>query len=71
MNRLEFDFGFRSNNNVDAIKLTGLYQWVWDIDEDFNWYAGLGGGFGSANFDTTPGPSCTESYLLAAGIIGI
>jgi hypothetical protein len=37
------------NNNAyddNAIKLTGLYQWVWNIDGGFNWYAGVGGGVG-------------------------
>lgn len=29
-NRLELDLGWRSNNNYDAFKLTGLYQWVWN-----------------------------------------
>ncbi len=46
-NRLELDLGWRNSNNVDAFKLTGLYQWVWNIDEGFNWYVGVGGGLGS------------------------
>lgn len=45
-NRLEFDFGWRNSNDVDAIKLVGLYQWVWNIEGGFNWYAGVGAGFG-------------------------
>jgi hypothetical protein len=30
-----------------------LYQWVWNIDGGFNWYAGVGGGVGnySHNFN--------------------
>jgi hypothetical protein len=24
-----------------------LYQWVWNIDGGFNWYAGVGGGLGT------------------------
>ncbi len=50
-NRLELDLGFRNSNNVDAFKLTGLYQWVWNIDGGFNWYAGVGGGLGSWSYD--------------------
>ncbi len=30
-----------------AFKLTGLYQWVFPLDGDFNWYVGAGGGIGS------------------------
>ena len=41
--RLEVDLGWRNSNHVDAIKLTGLHQWVWNIEGGFNWYAGVGG----------------------------
>lgn len=46
-NRLEFDLGWRDGKNYDGFKLAGLYQWVWNIDSGFNWYAGFGGGIGS------------------------
>ncbi len=46
-NRLEFDLGWRDSRNYDAVKLIGLYQWVWNIDGGFNWYAGPGAGLGS------------------------
>lgn len=46
-NRLEFDLGWRDSKNYDALKLVGLYQWVWNIDGGFNWYAGAGAGIGS------------------------
>ncbi len=50
-NRLELDLGWRNSNNVDALKLTGIYQWVWNIEGGFNWYAGVGGGVGSWSYD--------------------
>ncbi len=57
-NRLELDLGWRNRSNFNnngyddnAIKLTGLYQWVWNIDGGFNWYAGVGGGVGSYSYD--------------------
>lgn len=46
-NRLELDLGWRNSNHYDAVKLIGLYQWVWKIDGGFNWYAGPGAGVGS------------------------
>ncbi len=49
-NRLEIDLGWRNNDNFNFIKGTGLYQWVWNIDGDFNWYAGVGGGLGSWSY---------------------
>jgi len=50
-NRLELDLGWRNNSNVDAVKLAGIYQWVWNIDGGLNWYAGVGGGLGAWNHD--------------------
>ncbi len=75
-NRLEFDLGWRNDkNNYDAIKLTGLYQWVWNIEGGFNWYAGLGGGVGSIsakdNYDNRDYRYYDETFIFLAGDIGI
>ena len=43
-NRAEFNLGWRTSNNVSAMKLNGLYQWVWPLEQGFNWYAGVGAG---------------------------
>ncbi len=48
-NRLELDLGFRDTKYNDAWKLSGIYQWVWNIDGGFNWYAGFGAGIGTWN----------------------
>ncbi|MEY3500494.1 MAG: hypothetical protein RL308_2163 [Bacteroidota bacterium] len=69
-NRLELDLGWRNGNNVDAIKLTGLYTWVWNIDQGFNWYAGFGGGLGSWNTNVN-GYKDNGIFAYAAGDIGI
>ena len=69
-NRLELDLGWRSNNNVSATKLSGLYQWVWNIDQEFNWYAGVGGGLGSWNTANTVTKD-SGTFLYVAGTIGI
>ena len=68
-NRLELDLGFRNSNDYDAFKLTGIYQWVWNIERGFNWYAGVGGGVGSYSVDG-PGDN-SGTYFLAAGDLGI
>lgn len=87
-NRLEVDLGFRNQHNyyyndddLAAIKLTGLYQWVWKIDGGFNWYAGVGGGLGTWNhkyYDGNNGNGNNDYYysdsgvfVFAAGDIGI
>ncbi len=54
-NRLEIDFGWSDdhhhNHDYDAIKLTGLYQWVWKIEDGFNWYVGRGAGVGKYSYN--------------------
>lgn len=67
-NRLELDLGWRNSRNVDAFKLTGLYQWVWNIDGGFNWYAGVGGGVGSWSVDNTDNDG---TFAFVAGDLGI
>ncbi|RXR19227.1 hypothetical protein EQG63_07215 [Flavobacterium amnicola] len=69
-NRLEFDLGWRNNNNADAFKIVGLYQWVWNIDGGFNWYAGVGGGLGNYSYKFA-GVKDSSTYALAAGDLGI
>lgn len=65
-NRLELDLGWRNNNNVDAFKLSGIYQWVWNIDGGFNWYAGPGAGIGSWSYKNE-----SNTFAYVGGDIGI
>lgn len=58
-NRLEIDLGL--GNDFTDFKATGLYQWVWNLEDRFNWYAGVGGGIISA----------VETGIYGAGVIGI
>jgi len=76
-NRLQFDLGWRNGDVYDAFKLSGLYQWVRNIDGGFNWYYGFGGGLGSADFrpiDDGNGNFSDDDdgiFLFASGNIGI
>ena len=58
-NRLEVNLGLA--NEFTNFKATGLYEWVWNIEEQFNWYAGFGGGIVSAN----------GTGIYGAGVIGV
>ena len=69
-NRLEFDLGWRNSNEVDAIKLAGLYQWVWNIDKGLNWYAGAGGGMGSWRY-SSDGNSNNGTFVFVTGDVGL
>ena len=69
-NRLELDLGWRSNNNIDALKLAGIYQWVWNIEGGFNWYAGVGGGLGYWNHDDNLNDD-NGVFAFVAGDLGI
>lgn len=58
-NRLEIDLGLA--NDLNDFKATGLYQWVWTLENKFNWYAGFGGGIVSAG----------GTGIYGAGVVGI
>lgn len=71
-NRLEFDLGWRDSRNFSAFKLAGLYQWVRPIEGNFNWYYGVGGGLGSADFPTLPNRDDVGGlFIFGAGNIGV
>lgn len=72
-NRLEFDLGLHNGNNFNAWGLAGLYQWVWNIDGGFSWYAGAGGKIGSWSwdYDKYHGTDNGGVFLSVVGDIGI
>jgi hypothetical protein len=71
-NRLEFGLGWRDGKNYSALRAVGLYQWVWSLDGNFNWYAGVGGGFASYSLDdVAPNIDDSDTSLFVAGDIGI
>lgn len=58
-NRVELGLGL--GDNFKNFKAIGLYQWVWPLQDKFNWYTGLGGGFAALN----------DAALFGAGNIGV
>lgn len=70
-NRLELDLGWVNRDNYDAFRLTGLYQWVWNIEGGFNWYLGAGAGLGSRDFSDDLNNDGNEFFALVAGDVGI
>lgn len=71
-NRLELDLGWRDSRNYDAFKLAAVYQWVHQLDGNFNWYYGVGGGLGSVDFEPFPnGDRDGGLFIFGAGDIGI
>jgi len=72
INRLEIDFGYRDQKEYNAFKLSGIYQWVWNIDEGFNWYAGFGAGVGSWSYNNGFTSENNDGlFINADGNIGI
>lgn len=68
-NRAEFNLGWRTSNNLSALKVNGIYQWVWPLEQGFNWYAGVGGGLGTFSNNNPNGNNGT--FIFAAGDVGI
>lgn len=55
-NRAELDLGLKDSRYVDAVTLTGIYQWVWNLEGGFNWFVGPGVGLGVVEYgDDFPG----------------
>ncbi|MEM0932112.1 MAG: hypothetical protein AAF575_13015 [Bacteroidota bacterium] len=71
-NRGELNLGWRDSREFDAFKLTGLYQWVHQIEGNFNWYYGVGGGLGSVDFEPVPdGEDNDGLFVFVAGDLGV
>ncbi|WP_396589789.1 hypothetical protein [Allomuricauda sp. R78024] len=71
-NRAEFNLGWRDSRQFDAFKLSGVYQWVHQLDGNFNWYYGVGGGLGSVDFEPIPNGEDNDGlFVFAAGDIGV
>ncbi|MCM4158853.1 hypothetical protein FHG64_01145 [Antarcticibacterium flavum] len=71
-NRLELDLGWRNDSSFDAFKLAAIYQWVWNIEAGFNWYAGVGGGVGSVEDKRRLERRGNDgTFLFLAGNVGI
>ncbi len=68
-NRVEFDLGWRDHKDYNAFKLAGVYQWVQPLDGNFNWYYGVGGGFGNVDFEDITDDDGV--FIFGAGDIGV
>jgi len=69
-NRAEFNLGVRNSREFNAFKLTGVYQWVHNLDGGFNWYYGVGGGIGNVDFENVSNDN-DGLFVFAAGNLGI
>ena len=72
-NRAEFNLGWRDSRDFDAFKLSGVYQWVHQIEGGFNWYYGAGGGVGSVDFESVPDEVEDNDgvFVFVAGNLGV
>jgi hypothetical protein len=41
-NRLELGLGLNSMEGGSYLNIAGIYQWVWELEQGFSWYAGPG-----------------------------
>ncbi|WP_369047932.1 hypothetical protein [Tenacibaculum sp. UWU-22] len=67
-NRIELGLGVRGNSEYSGFKASALYQWVWQLQDRFNWYAGAGGGLGSWNVKKT---NTSSTGIFVSGVVGI
>ncbi|WP_298539351.1 hypothetical protein [uncultured Aquimarina sp.] len=70
--RIELDLGVQGRNRFNAVKLTGMYQWVFNIDGGLNWYVGPGIGGGLIDFDDDiDNRDNLETFGFVTGDVGI
>ncbi|MHA7057192.1 hypothetical protein ACWGOQ_0008245 [Aquimarina sp. M1] len=70
--RIELDLGVQGRNRYNAVKLTGMYQWVFNIDGGLNWYVGPGIGGGLVDFDNDlDDRDDLETFGFVTGDVGI
>ena len=70
-NRLELDLGWtrHGSHGHSHIYLAGIYQWVWNLSDGLNWYAGAGAILGLYSDHTD---SNNDGFTIsAAGQIGL
>jgi len=65
INRLEFNLSVGLNRD-GYLGFGGAYQWVWNIDGGFNWYAGPG-----ANICFVDEYDGTDMYMGIGGMVGV
>jgi hypothetical protein len=71
-NRLEADLGLRSDRYYSAFSLSGIYQWVWEIESGLSWYAGFGAQLGAWSWNNKyVGSDDDGTWLSVLGQIGI
>nr|WP_321409966.1 hypothetical protein [uncultured Carboxylicivirga sp.] len=67
INRLEADLGLYSYSNGSGFNIAGIYQWVWNIDGGFNWYAGPGAELGSWSYKSSVTNEGNAGFYLGIG----
>lgn len=70
VNRLEFDLGL-SGWETGGFQLSGLYHWVFTLQDRLNWYIGPGVQIGQLSYKTSNNSWENKFGIGAAGQIGI
>lgn len=71
-NRLELDGAFNVSESYNSIRLTGIYQWVFDMNKGFSFYAGPAISTGSMTLGGTyNGKGKNGFYLSGGGMAGL
>ncbi len=74
VNRLELDLGFGYSKGYDQFKISGIYQWVFNIEDGLGWYIGPGASLGLYSYNEgyygNNGYN-SDFYIEAMGQIGL
>lgn len=65
-NRLEMDLGWANYSGASSFSLTGIYQWTFELPNNFGWFVGPGAYIGMATYDGN-----ASVALALAGQVGV
>ncbi len=65
-NRVELDLGWQSEREQNIFKLSGIYQWVFALENNFQYFLGAGASIGNSSFQDN-----NNTFVSASGDVGI
>ncbi len=69
--RLEANLGLAAGDGYSSAAVTAVYQWLFPIENGFNWYAGFGPGVAIGSYKNANGDFESKFNLGVAGNLGI
>lgn len=70
-NRLEIGLRMKDQQEFIAYKIRGLYQWVFPMPGEFQWFSGLGMSTGFVNFNSVESQRVSKATIGIESVLGL